>query len=118
MRCTSCNEPTRVLETRQRPDGAIRRRRECSDCGRRFTTGEIPEHSDWLGELPEVVHGPDGGGPLEAVRRQAILASVRDENDRQLRAAIDELRKIADELSDILDRAGARDAEEAKEAKA
>jgi hypothetical protein len=101
-----------VLETRHRPDGAIRRRRECTECRRRFTSIEYPADSHWLPELPEVGHGPDGGGPLESVRRKVILASVRDENDRQLRAAIDELKEIVDQWEAALDRAEA----EAKEA--
>jgi transcriptional repressor NrdR len=75
MRCTSCYEPTRVLETRHRPDGAVRRRRECTDCGRRFTSVERPADSHWLPGMPEVGDGPDGSGPLEAFRRQAILAA-------------------------------------------
>jgi transcriptional repressor NrdR len=40
MRCPSCkSEELRVLETRDLED-AIRRRRECAVCGRRFTTFE------------------------------------------------------------------------------
>jgi transcriptional repressor NrdR len=39
--CPSCRTPTRVLESRRAPDGdAVRRRRECPRCGRRFTTFE------------------------------------------------------------------------------
>jgi transcriptional repressor NrdR len=42
--CPSCHSPTRVLETRGAPDGtAVRRRRECSRCGQRFTTFERRE---------------------------------------------------------------------------
>jgi transcriptional repressor NrdR len=47
--CPSCRQPTRVLESRRAPDGdSVRRRRECSDCGRRFTTFERrePEPAD------------------------------------------------------------------------
>jgi transcriptional repressor NrdR len=44
MNCPSCNGPTRVLESRRADDGrATRRRRECSSCGRRFTTFERRE---------------------------------------------------------------------------
>ena len=41
MHCPHCNAPTRVLESRRAEDGAaLRRRRECTGCGRRFTTYE------------------------------------------------------------------------------
>jgi len=41
--CPSCEAQTRVLESRSAPDGAVRRRRECASCGRRFTTFERRE---------------------------------------------------------------------------
>jgi len=42
--CPHCHTPTRVLESRRAPDGtSVRRRRECSGCGRRFTTFERRE---------------------------------------------------------------------------
>jgi transcriptional repressor NrdR len=41
MNCPSCGSPTRVLESRRAEDGtALRRRRECTGCGERFTTFE------------------------------------------------------------------------------
>src|SRR5687767_8610418 len=41
MDCPSCSASTRVLESRPADGGeAVRRRRECSECGRRFTTLE------------------------------------------------------------------------------
>lgn len=44
MLCPTCNGDTRVLESRAAEAGlAIRRRRECTDCGRRFTTYERRE---------------------------------------------------------------------------
>ena len=44
MECPRCGQPTRVLESRAADDGAAtRRRRECSQCGRRFTTYERRE---------------------------------------------------------------------------
>jgi transcriptional repressor NrdR len=39
--CPRCQQPTKVLESRRAEDGtALRRRRECSGCGQRFTTFE------------------------------------------------------------------------------
>lgn len=44
MNCPSCDSPTHVLESRRADDGAaVRRRRECTACGRRFTTFERRE---------------------------------------------------------------------------
>ena len=45
MRCPYCGQDNdKVLDTRSRNDGkAIRRRRLCSECGRRFTTIETIE---------------------------------------------------------------------------
>jgi transcriptional repressor NrdR len=45
VNCSRCDSPTKTLETRRVPDGAVRRRRECSTCGHRFTTYEraVPE---------------------------------------------------------------------------
>ena len=45
MRCPYCgNGNTRVIDSRPAEDGdAIRRRRECETCGKRFTTYEKVE---------------------------------------------------------------------------
>jgi transcriptional repressor NrdR len=46
VNCPRCDSPTSILETRKAEAGAaLRRRRECSSCGHRFTTYEraVPE---------------------------------------------------------------------------
>jgi len=45
MRCPFCgSREDRVLDSREAPDGStIKRRRECKECGRRFTTFEQVE---------------------------------------------------------------------------
>ena len=44
MRCPYCgSENLKTLETRDSPDNALRRRKECIDCGKRFTTYEYVE---------------------------------------------------------------------------
>jgi transcriptional repressor NrdR len=51
MRCPVCNSPhNKVLDSRDGPEGDIRRRRQCSDCAHRFTTRERIEET-----LPVVV---------------------------------------------------------------
>ena len=46
MKCPSCSHPeTKVIDSRLSGDGgSIRRRRECLECGKRFTTYEYVEH--------------------------------------------------------------------------
>ena len=50
MRCIKCNSlEDRVIDSRSNKDGfSIRRRRECLDCGYRFTTYEQVERSHML----------------------------------------------------------------------
>ena len=45
MKCPFCKQPdSRVIDSRGADDGAtIRRRRECTSCGKRFTTYEVIE---------------------------------------------------------------------------
>lgn len=60
MRCPFCkSDDTKVTDSRATDDGnAIRRRRECQKCGRRFTTYEMVE------EVPLVVIKKDGSREL------------------------------------------------------
>jgi transcriptional repressor NrdR len=44
MRCPYCNaQESKTLETRDSPENTTRRRRECTSCGKRFTTYEYVE---------------------------------------------------------------------------
>jgi len=47
MKCPYCKKDTRVLESRE-SEGALRRRRECEKCGKRFTTYERVETTNLL----------------------------------------------------------------------
>lgn len=70
MKCPFCGYlDSRVLESRPTDDvAAIRRRRECPRCGRRFTTYERVE------ETPLLVIKKDGS--REMFSRQKILAGI------------------------------------------
>jgi transcriptional repressor NrdR len=70
MRCPFCKKDSdRVIDTRPADDGsAIRRRRECLECGRRFTTHERLE------EMP--VRVVKKSGKREPFERAKILAGV------------------------------------------
>ena len=70
MRCPACgNTESKVVDSRPSEDGtAIRRRRECLDCGRRFTTYER------LGDNPLLVTKADGSS--EAYDRQKLMRGL------------------------------------------
>ena len=71
VRCPGCSSlEDKVVDSRTADEGAaIRRRRECLDCGRRFTTYERLE------EAPVVVLKQSGG--REAFSRAKVAAGVR-----------------------------------------
>lgn len=68
MRCPYCRHPdSRVVDSREADDGAlIRRRRHCSDCGKRFTTVE-----------EAVLAVVKRSGVTEPFSRAKIIAGVR-----------------------------------------
>lgn len=70
MKCPFCaNEDTRVLDSRQVEEGtAIRRRRECDRCARRFTTYEKYE------DTPLIVVKKDGS--REEFSRSKVIAGM------------------------------------------
>lgn len=70
MRCPYCGiADSRVLDSRPAEDGnSVRRRRECSDCGKRFTTYERVD------ELPLMVVKKDGR--REVFDPQKLLAGL------------------------------------------
>jgi transcriptional repressor NrdR len=72
LRCPSCgDEANRVIDTRLSRDGEeIRRRRECEECGRRFTTRERVEQ-----QLPKVVKRDER---REDYDRAKLLAGIEN----------------------------------------
>ena len=68
MRCPYCrSDDSRVIDSRAVDDGlAIRRRRECSDCGRRFTTSET-----------SVLYVVKRSGASEPFSRAKVVSGVR-----------------------------------------
>lgn len=71
MKCPFCGEiEDKVIDSRMAQDGdAIRRRRECLECGRRFTTYER------IGESLPLVVKKDG--TREPYDRQKVVAGLR-----------------------------------------
>lgn len=99
MRCPECQHgEDRVLETRLVRDGeAIRRRRQCADCGHRFTTYEYVESSSFEVEKKD--------GRREPYQREKLLAGVMRACEKRpiSRATIEE---VVDEIERELFRSG------------
>jgi transcriptional repressor NrdR len=71
MKCPFCSQPDdKVIDSRASSEGhAIRRRRECLQCGKRFTTYEVVE------ELPLLVVKKDGR--RQPFDRKKIVAGLQ-----------------------------------------
>ena len=101
MRCPFCTHiEDKVVDSRETRDGdAIRRRRECLGCGRRFTSYER------IDEIPYMVVKKDG--KREAFDRQKLIAGLlkaaekRPVSTPQLEKIVDEVEK---NVQDSLDR--------------
>ena len=91
MQCPKCyHQNSRVIDSRQADDGrAIRRRRECENCGQRFTTFERIEESPLL-----VIKK---NGVREEFNREKILRGIiRSAEKRPV--AMEQMEKIVDHV--------------------
>jgi len=101
MRCPFCSHAEdKVVDSRESKDGdSIRRRRECLDCGRRFTSYER------IDEIPYMVIKKDG--KREQFERGKVLSGLlraaekRPISTGQLEKIVDEVEK---NVQDSLDR--------------
>ena len=95
MKCPFCgDQESKVVDSRHSEDGlSIRRRRECLNCQRRFTTYEIVE------SLPIIVVKRDGS--RQAFDRNKIMTSmVRAFDKRQVETA--ELERVTTEIEQAI----------------
>jgi len=102
MRCPYCeHEESKVLDSRPVEDGAaIRRRRECLHCGRRFTTYERVDH------VPLMVVKRDGR--REPFSHEKILAGlVKAAGKRPV--SMDALEGLVEEVEREIRNGGARE---------
>jgi len=90
MKCPNCGSlESKVIDSRPTENSSIRRRRECLDCGRRFTTYEI------IDTIPIYVIKKDG--KREIYDRNKLMSGMikacykRPVTDAQLEAAADEI---------------------------
>jgi len=95
MRCPHCNNSeNKVVDSRETSEGvAIRRRRECNNCGKRFTTYEYVE------KTPLMVIKKDGR--REPFSHQKILAGLLKACEKRP-ISVDRLETIADEIEATL----------------
>ncbi len=95
MRCPFCKtENDKVIDSRSSEEGrAIRRRRECEDCGRRYTTYERIE------ELPLYIIKKDRR--RELYDRTKVLSGVHKACEKRP-VSLDEQHKIVDALDIML----------------
>ena len=91
MKCPACNKDNdKVLDSRPTEDGlAIRRRRECVECGNRFTSYERVE------EKPLLVIKRDGRN--EEFNRDKILAGIVRACEKRP-VNLDVMERIVDEV--------------------
>ena len=95
MKCPNCHKNgSRVVDSRPADNGhAIRRRRECEQCGYRFTTFERVEVTPWL-----VIK--KNGTREEFQREQLLRGIVRAAEKRPV--GIDEITEIVDKVENKL----------------
>ena len=98
MECPRCQKQSRVLESRRAEDGtAIRRRRECSACGHRFTTFER--------RVPEPLHVRKRDGERQRFDRTKLRAALlRSTHKRQVGA--EEVEALVDRVELAIATAG------------
>ncbi len=91
MRCPYCSDPTnKVIDSRLGPDQTeIRRRRECVECGRRFTTRERVDEV-----LPTVVKRDERRE--EFVRGKLLIAVEKACEKRPV--SVDDLGRLVDRV--------------------
>jgi|SRR5262244_2207180 len=102
MRCPFCQEPeNKVIDSRESHEGSvIRRRRECLQCKRRFTTYERVE------ELTPLIVKKDGR--REAFDREKILAGLKKACEKRP-VSVDQLEGVTTEIEQRLQESGEKE---------
>lgn len=102
MKCQFCGDlESRVVDSRLSKDGlAIRRRRQCESCGRRFTTYERVEAA-----VPLVVKKDGRREPFEREKLKAGLLKACQKRP----VSLDEIERFLDELQTQVQEYGERE---------
>lgn len=89
MRCPFCNfEDTKVIDSRP-SDEKKRRRRECTNCGKRFTTYEIVEKPTLM------VYKKDGG--FEPFDREKLVKGIMNAIKKRP-VSVDQVNRLVDDI--------------------
>ena len=102
MKCPKCNsEKLKVVDKRSSVDGTNRRRRECEDCGARFTTYETVELENNYNKITQIKKR-DGAIVLFNQKRiaDAIFKAARAVGGHDRRTA----EKLSDEVVELLNK--------------
>src|SRR5210317_176302 len=104
MKCPFCShDDTRVVDSRLGKEGNnIRRRRECIDCERRFTTYERVEET-----LPLVIKKD---GRREAFDRQKIISGIQRACEKRP-VSISTIEKVVDQMELSLQESGEKESD-------
>ena len=99
MRCPNCKSlEDRVIDSRLAEDGAsIRRRRECGECGRRFTTFERTE--------PSGLQVVKRSGERVPFSRDKIISGIQKACVNRPVGEMD-IERVADEIEDVVRASG------------
>lgn len=102
MKCPFCSyKDNKVIDSRLSRDGTmIRRRRECNDCGKRFTTYERIENS-----LPLVIKKD---GRREPYDRQKVMAGVLKACEKRP-ISINIIERLADRIETKIQEGGEKE---------
>lgn len=95
MKCPYCNfEESKVIDSRPTDEGQrIRRRRECLECGKRFTTYEVIE------SLPIIVIKKDKS--RETFNREKLLTGILRACEKRA-VSLETIEKMIDEIEAII----------------
>lgn len=107
MKCPFCtHEDTRVVDSRLGKEGNnIRRRRECVECERRFTTYERVEET-----LPLVIKKD---GRREAFERQKIISGIQRACEKRP-VSIATIEKVVDQMEVSLQESGEKEVDSSR----
>jgi len=98
MKCPYCgSENIKTLETRDSPANAVRRRKECIDCGKRFTTYEYVETIELM------VRKKDGR--LERFDLNKIIRGLQKACEKRP-VAMEQIRELAEHVRQDLAKMG------------